>query len=285
MSKKLIMTVGPQACGKTTWAEKYVAENQGWVNVNRDDIRFALFGQYHGKQVNEYIVQQEQERLVQNAFESGANVIVSDMNLSHTAVWENMAAQNGATVGYKYFDGVPLAELFRRNANRDRKVPENVIRDCYNKYRDMRMQPYVEPFNGREAYMCDIDGTLAGIPKGGRSPFDMTRVKEDFVHSHVAAVIRALWAEGYRIIIMNGRDASAEADTRAWLNDNRIMFTDLFCRPVGNLEKDSIVKYDLFKLYVEPEYRVRGVFDDRDQVVKMWRKIGVPCFQVAEGNF
>jgi hypothetical protein len=31
--------------------------------------------------------------------------------------------------------------------------------------------------------------------------------------------------------------------------------------------------------------RVVAVFDDRDKVVKMWRKNGIPCFQVAEGNF
>jgi len=27
------------------------------------------------------------------------------------------------------------------------------------------------------------------------------------------------------------------------------------------------------------------VFDDRDQVVEMWRANGIPCFQVAPGNF
>jgi hypothetical protein len=28
-----------------------------------------------------------------------------------------------------------------------------------------------------------------------------------------------------------------------------------------------------------------GVFDDRQKVVDMWRKNGLTCFQVAEGNF
>ena len=27
------------------------------------------------------------------------------------------------------------------------------------------------------------------------------------------------------------------------------------------------------------------VFDDRNQVVDMWRKNGLTCFQVADGNF
>jgi hypothetical protein len=31
--------------------------------------------------------------------------------------------------------------------------------------------------------------------------------------------------------------------------------------------------------------QIKGVFDDRNQVVKMWREKGLTCFQVAEGNF
>jgi hypothetical protein len=31
--------------------------------------------------------------------------------------------------------------------------------------------------------------------------------------------------------------------------------------------------------------RLVAVFDDRDKVVAMWRSMGVPCFQVAPGDF
>lgn len=31
--------------------------------------------------------------------------------------------------------------------------------------------------------------------------------------------------------------------------------------------------------------RVEIVFDDRNSVVKMWRLLGLTCFQVAEGDF
>ena len=31
--------------------------------------------------------------------------------------------------------------------------------------------------------------------------------------------------------------------------------------------------------------RLVAVFEDRDRMVKMWRAAGVPCFQVADGEF
>jgi hypothetical protein len=30
---------------------------------------------------------------------------------------------------------------------------------------------------------------------------------------------------------------------------------------------------------------IECVFDDRDKVVAMWRRRGIPCFQVAPGDF
>ena len=38
--------------------------------------------------------------------------------------------------------------------------------------------------------------------------------------------------------------------------------------------------------WIPPERnRLTAVFDDRDKVVQMWRENGVPCFQVAKGDF
>ena len=42
---KAILTIGVSASGKTTWAEQFVKENEWWVNINRDDIRFTILGE------------------------------------------------------------------------------------------------------------------------------------------------------------------------------------------------------------------------------------------------
>jgi hypothetical protein len=56
-------------------------------------------------------------------------------------------------------------------------------------------------------------------------------------------------------------------------------------RSNGDYRSDEIVKEELFRARIQPRYSVGGVIDDRNRVVKMWRRIGLVCFQVAEGEF
>lgn len=56
-------------------------------------------------------------------------------------------------------------------------------------------------------------------------------------------------------------------------------------RPEGNNEKDSIIKRRMFDEYIRGKYYVDFVLDDRNQVVEMWRNMGLTCLQVAEGDF
>ena len=58
-------------------------------------------------------------------------------------------------------------------------------------------------------------------------------------------------------------------DTEAWLDLYvGVPYEGLFMRPAGDNRKDAV-----------------GVFDDRRQVVRMWRSLGLTVFQVAEGDF
>ena len=56
-------------------------------------------------------------------------------------------------------------------------------------------------------------------------------------------------------------------------------------RKTGDFRKDSIVKKELFDENVRGKYNIEFVLDDRNQVVEMWRSIGLVCLQVADGNF
>jgi uncharacterized HAD superfamily protein len=135
------------------------------------------------------------------------------------------------------------------------------------------------------AIIVDIDGTLA-VRSGDRSPFDWGRVGEDDPNPPVVELVRIIHAAGkHQIILMSGRDAVCRPETEAWLEDQGIPSDELHMRPEGNHEKDSVVKERLYRAHVEPRFEVAFVLDDRDQVVKMWRGLGLTVLQVAEGDF
>ena len=56
-------------------------------------------------------------------------------------------------------------------------------------------------------------------------------------------------------------------------------------READDYREDSIVKAEMYDKYVKDKYHINFVLDDRNQVVKMWREIGLFCLQVADGNF
>ena len=57
-------------------------------------------------------------------------------------------------------------------------------------------------------------------------------------------------------------------------------------RKAGDYRDDVEVKREWLAEIEPPEFaRLTAVFDDRARVVQMWRDAGVPCFQVAPGEF
>jgi hypothetical protein len=55
-------------------------------------------------------------------------------------------------------------------------------------------------------------------------------------------------------------------------------------RKDGDFRADNVVKQEILDAHIDKD-RVLFVLDDRQQVVDMWRRNGLTCFQVAEGNF
>jgi hypothetical protein len=46
-----------------------------------------------------------------------------------------------------------------------------------------------------------------------------------------------------------------------------------------------VVKLELFDEHIRDQYDVQFVLDDRNQVVDMWRQLGLTCLQVGPGAF
>ncbi len=148
--------------------------------------------------------------------------------------------------------------------------------------------PYVPDTSLPKAIIVDIDGTVA--LRNGREPYDWSRVGEDLPNEPVIRVIRSLWSyhilkgDPLQIVVMSGRPEECRRQTELWLDVNFIMPRQLCMRPDGDFRQDWIVKNDLFAL-VRDKYHFLSAWDDRDQMVRYWRKTGLQCFQVSDGNY
>lgn len=296
---RLIATRGLPASGKTTFARTL---QPSVLRVNRDDLRRMLHGERLFTQWAEAQVTVVQRAQVEALLRARADVCVDDTNLRARTLrgWADLAARYGADFEVHDFTDVPLAECLRRDAARPAadQVGAEAIRRLHERYLEGRTLPLPVPQarTGRpavvhppstepaEIVLVDIDGTVALAVS--RSPYDMTRVGEDEPNTAVIAAVRAMHAAGYGVVFCSGRDDSARTATEAWLARHvRVPHLGLHMRAVGDTRKDSIVKREIYDREIRDRYRVAGVFDDRVQVVQMWRALGLTVFQVADGDF
>jgi hypothetical protein len=76
------------------------------------------------------------------------------------------------------------------------------------------------------------------------------------------------------------------AETDYWIKVSaQLIYAALYMRADGDHRPDFQVKGELLDRLIGDDWNPLMAFDDRDQVVKMWRQRGIPCAQVADGNF
>lgn len=310
-SKPLLrITRGLPASGKTTAARAWVEQDPARrVRVNRDDFRAMFHGGRLGTTDQERAVTAARDAAVTALLRKGLDVICDDTLLParHARDLRRLAAVAGADFDVWDYTDVPLDVCILRDSNRRgaAHVGEDVIVDMWNRYVRGREYPLplpdepdddttilvpYEPVPGTpKAVIVDIDGTVALM--GTRSPFDETRVHEDQPNRPVIAAIRAMRKAGHRLIFCSGRTEACRDATELWLDEHigvsgsACPELELHMRPVGDMRKDAIVKAEIFDKHIRHHYDITAVFDDRQQVVDMWRGLGLTVFQVAPGDF
>ena len=295
---KLLMLKGLPGSGKTTFAFDWVNQSPKRSRVSRDDLRSSLFGEMGLLDpAKEAVITKIIEQQARSLLMRGYDVVVDATNMANRYArnWANIAHSVGAEFDVIMFP-VPIEECVYNDQNRDKRVGRNVIESMAAKYNvpasgELRApvlddtHELIKPYRGvgEVAVIVDIDGTLA--IHDGRSPYDYSKVTQDKPNQDVVNLVNDLYSVGYRVIITSGRPDSVRAETADWLT-KYVEWDHLFMREEGDTRPDYVVKREILETCIAPlDCDIVGVFDDRNQVVNMWRDMGLTCFQVAEGNF
>ena len=278
------MLKGLPASGKSTWAKQVVAENEKVFRVNKDDLREMTQGKEFLKS-NESNILQIRDEIVRIYLKKGDSIIVDDTNFlpDHENQLRKIANECSALFTIKEFD-VPVEECIARDALREKSVGKDAILKLDKQRQRYQIDKYIPDTSLPSAVIVDIDGTIAKMKD--RSPYDYKQVGEDEPQKDVIDLVNLLHNNGHQIIIVSGRDSSCREETKEWLSISGIhKYSELFMREEGDRRKDNIVKYEIFNKFIRDKYCVNYVLDDRNQVVEMWRKLGLRTLQVADGNF
>jgi predicted kinase len=287
--KKIILTKGLPGSGKTTWAKKQIEKDPGvYKRINKDDLREMLHNSLYSSAREKFIIE-VRDFLVKKALTDGFSVIIDDTNFNpvHERTMQRIAKECNAVVEIKDFTYVPLEECIKRDLKRPNSVGEKVIKEMHNNYIRPKSTPYTACNSLTEVILVDIDGTLALF--GDKNPYSRDFIN-DIPNQPVVDTAKSLvLAHNVSIIFVSARNGLHFDETKRWLHE-KCGFSEESClallmRGADDKRKDSVVKTELFDNYIRNQYRVKLVLDDRDQVVRLWRDLGLVCFQVADGDF
>jgi phosphoglycolate phosphatase-like HAD superfamily hydrolase len=149
-------------------------------------------------------------------------------------------------------------------------------------------------------FLVDIDGTLADLshrlhfiqqkPANWKAFF--AACPDDSPIWDVIDTVNALSDSGANIILVTGRSEDVEEQTENWLDVYLNRWSAMYMRKSGDHREDNIVKSELLDQIIADQKpvgdenpKITGVFEDRQQVVDMYRARGLRVFQVAKGDF
>ncbi len=312
---ELIVLVGLPASGKSTFAKTFCELHKNYIRLNRDDIR-GMFGVLNSfTKENENLVVESQLTLIEKAYKKGFSVILDNTNFNPD-VFKKIDVLNikyDVDVEFKYFD-VSVSECLRRNSERERKVPDEIIHNMYNKWvkgktpqqiidkvksKTSAMMEKFEPYyyhnenstnlkaidsGTKDAIIVDIDGTIAFA--NNRNIYDYSKVHLDDPNKEILDIIKCYNdILKRRIIIVSGRKSDSSEQTKVWLEQHLKGYEHLYMRNEKDNRCDSVIKEEIYNNYIKDKFNIVAVFDDRNRVVDMWRKNGLKVLQVAEGDF
>lgn len=137
----------------------------------------------------------------------------------------------------------------------------------------------------------DLDGTLANIDhrlhhiegeNKNWNAFYEACIHDEPKHD-VIELAKMCDDAGHRIIISSGRSENVKQQTKAWLRDQGIVYSELLMRPDQCFVPDNALKKSWLDQGLLGKLEdILFVVEDRDRMVQMWRGAGLTCFQVEQ---
>lgn len=141
--------------------------------------------------------------------------------------------------------------------------------------------------------IVDIDGTISKV--GDRlkylqqTPTDWDSFYgacfEDEPINEVIELVKHL-GKKYQILYCTGRRESVRKITTDWID--RFVgakYMMILMRPDGDKRHDTEVKPEMLNKFGIGLDEIAFVLEDRNSMVTKWRKLGIKCLQVADGDF
>lgn len=292
---KIIILQGVPASGKSTWAKEFVTGREDWVIISKDSIREST-GNYWVPSRENYISEVE-EFQVKSAIKNNLNIILDSTNLNPKVIekWKKIAEETNSEIEFKAFK-IDFKTALERDGNRPRPVGKKVLEGFFSRYFPEELKYYYTDHrkfithdpNKKDCIVVDLDGTIA--IHTGRNFFDWDKVGEDLPNVPLIKTLKQL-NKNYRIIFLTGREGAdiCISNTGRWLSKyfgdcNEDKGWELIMRAPKDYRHGYIVKEELYKQFIEPEYNVIAAYDDSDKIVKMWRDLGILCNQVYYGE-
>lgn len=293
---KVILTKGMQASSKSTWATKFIEENQDYKRINRDSLRHML-SNYTFDDKNEKIVTNLQKNMTEQLIKDGYNLIVDEMNLSERTLNKNINfikechkkyhPDDELIIEIKEFP-ITLTEAIERDSKREFSLGKSILKKTWNRYEielkqmiEKNKPKYDEKISLPSCIICDIDGTLSNSVN--RKIYDGSNVPRDLIIKPVKSILKRF--NPLNIILFSGRSDRWYDNTVEWLEFNHIPYDELYMRKEGDNRCDTIVKSEMFEEHIRNKYYCDFVIDDRKKVLDMWINKGLFVFDVSQDPY
>lgn len=137
----------------------------------------------------------------------------------------------------------------------------------------------------------DIDGTVADLThrvhhvQGGKKDWVafMATLSDDKPIEQTILLNKLLsnwYADGsIPIFFVSGRSENERKETETWLKSYGLDYKQLLMRPAGDSRADHVIKREILQQIRADGYQPWLIFDDRQQVVDMWREEGLFVLQ------